>query len=294
MKQAYLAQFDHAILIAKGMSGDEKYRVERGGRAFLLRVSDGAQYEEKQRDFARLMRLNRAGLPVPECISFGKAPEGDAVLTLLSWVEGDEAEAVLPRMTAAGQYDCGLQAGRILRQIHENSAEEAPGEDWHDRYFGVLGPRLEAFREKGIRFDGSEAILQFIEENRALLKDRPMCGHHGDFHAGNLIIRDEKMWVIDWQSVDFANIGDPWYEFNRIETDCPMFAKGQIDGYFGGPAPEEFWRLFALYLAAGAITSVVWAMRRGPELLEEILERNRQVLAMFDGMKNPVPAWYRA
>ena len=74
---------------------------------------------------------------------------------------------------------------------------------------------------------------------------------------GNLIINEGKLWGIDWHTVDFDNIRDSWYEFNRIGIEYPMFAKGQIDGYFENQVPEEFWKLFSLYFATSAITSIV-------------------------------------
>ena len=62
----YLSQFEKVTTITRGMSGDKKYRVERDGKAFLLRVSDSTKYEEKKKEFQRLAHLSRAGLPVPE------------------------------------------------------------------------------------------------------------------------------------------------------------------------------------------------------------------------------------
>ena len=165
--------------------------------------------------------------------------------------------------------------------------------NWYDRYFEVIEPRLEAFLKEGISFVGDEKILRFIEENKLLLKSRPLCHHHGDYHMGNLIINEGKLWVIDWHTVDFDNIGDPWYEFNRIGTEYPIFAKGQIDGYFENQVPEEFWKLFALYFATSAITSIVWAKYWAPDELDSVMALNKSVLNMFDGMDNPIPRWYR-
>ena len=255
----YQSQFEKATEITKGMSGDKKYRVEREGKTFLLRVSDSTEYEEKEKEFRRLDHLSRAGLPVPECVFFGKDEETKDVLTLLSWLEGEVAEEILPQLSVAEQYQYGVQAGRILREIHENTAVSGSFGEWYDRYFQVIERRLQSYRREGIPFEGSDNILAYIDTQKELLKARPMCGHHGDYHTGNLLIHDKKVWVIDWHTIDFDNIGDPWYEFNRIATEHPAFAGGQIDGYFENQVPEEFWKLFALYLAASAITSIVWA-----------------------------------
>lgn len=293
MAGAYLSQFDAVTQITQGMSGDEKYLVEKNGQRFLLRISPEQQYAIKEREYHRLSRLHQAGLPVPQCISFGKDPQTGKVFTLLSWIEGQEAEQILPKLSSEKQYRYGLLAGNILRKIHQFSETEEPAENWYDRYFSVIEPRLAAFQKEGILFEGSEKVLNFIEENKALLCSRPQCYHHSDYHTGNLIIHDGELYVIDWHTVDFDNIGDPWYEFNRIATELPMFAKGQIDGYFEQQVPEAFWRLFALYFSASAITSIVWAKHWAPKELDYIMDLNRRVVAMFDGMENPIPSWYR-
>ena len=205
----------------------------------------------------------------------------------------EEAEKVLSKAPYCEQYAYGVQAGSILRKIHENSPKVDTAKNWYDRYFDVIEPRLEAFLQEGISFVGDERILRFIEENKNLLKSRPLCYHHGDYHMGNLIINEGKLWVIDWHTVDFDNIGDPWYEFNRIGIEYPTFAKGQIDGYFENQVPEEFWKLFALYFATSAITSIVWAKYWAPDELNSVMALNKSVLDMFDDMENPIPRWYR-
>ena len=290
--KAYLAEFDKAEKIARGMAGDEKYYCVRDGEEFLLRIADGEDYEEKKREFEHLKRLGEAGLPVPRCIDFSKSDDCK-VFTLLSWIPGEEAEKFIPNMSSKEQYELGEQAGRILRSIHDAAPVTDASKGWYERYFEVITPRIDAFKNEGVPFDGDHKILRFIEENKHLMKSRPLCRHHGDYHTGNLIVNGGKLWVIDWHTMDFESIGDPWYEFNRLDTKYPEFAKGQIDAYFDGRVPDEFWRLFALYFSASAITSIVWAKYWAPDKLDEIMGLNRSVLKLFDNMDNPIPSWYR-
>ena len=77
--KAYLAGFDKAEKIARGMAGDEKYHCFRGGEEFLLRIADGEDYEEKKREFEHLKMLSDAGLPVPKCIELNKSDDGSKV-----------------------------------------------------------------------------------------------------------------------------------------------------------------------------------------------------------------------
>lgn len=134
--------------------------------------------------------------------------------------------------------------------------------------------------------------MDYIETNRYLLKQSVQCRHHGDYHTGNLIVNEGTISVIDWHAVDFNNIGDPWYEFNRIGVEYPEFASGQIDGYFGGTIPEEFRKLFALYISASAITGIAWAKHYAPSELDRIMRLNRNMPVWFSNMRNPVPTWY--
>ena len=291
--KTYLSRFDKAEKINKGMAGDDKYRCRRGAEEYLLRVADGEDYAEKKKEFEHLKRLSEAGLPVPKCEELVKNDDGSKVFTLLLWVPGEDLEGVISIMSASEQYEIGKQAGSILRRIHETCPETGTEKNWYDRYAEIINPRLDAYRNEGVPFAGSEKILKYFEDNKHLLKERPICHHHGDYHTGNLIINNETVYVIDWHTMDFESIGDPWYEFNRLDTKYPEFAKGQIDGYFIGNIPEEFWRLFALYISVSAITSIVWAKYFAPDELNNIMGLNKSILTIFDDMENPITRWYR-
>ncbi len=285
--------FTDAQYINKGMSSDKKYVVRTGkGERYLLRLADYEEFDRKKAEYELVEKMYRLDIPMPSPIDFGVCNGGASVYTLLSWIEGEEAEKVIPKLPAENQYLLGKESGKILRKIHtlkgpQNSA------DWETRYFGVIDERLEAFREEGTRFEGCDIIMDYIETNRHILRNRPQCYHHGDYHMGNLIQSGSgQLFVIDWHTVDFENYGDPWYEFNRIGVEYPYFASGQIDGYFDDQVPDEFWKLLAYYLSVSAITSIVWAKYFAPDRLSSILELNKDILKWFDHMQSVMPSWY--
>ena len=281
--------------ISKGMSGDRKYYIETiEGRKLLLRITEVSNYETKKKDYDFLLSLSKAGLPVPKAIDFGVCEDGASVYMLLEWMEGEEAEKVVPTMTKDKQYSIGLKSGQILKGIHENSTINDMDRDWYARYFDVIQPRIEAYKNEGVPFEGADEILSFIEENKHLLHERRQCRIHGDFHLGNLIINEkEELFVIDWQTVDFEGVGDPWVDFINIGIEHPAFAAGQIDGYFNHQVPEEFWRMLALYLAVSAITSIVWAKYFARGRLDGILTLNKNVVKWYNGMNQVIPSWYK-
>lgn len=285
--------FSNIEHIRKGMSDDKKYRIETANeRRLLLRVADISEYERKKNEFVLMKKAFALDVPMSHPIDFGKCDNGKSVYTLMTWIDGKEVEAVLPALAESEQYILGINSGKILRKIHTIPAPPN-ADDWAARYFTVIDERLDAFRREGVSFNGDATILAFLENNRNLLRKRPQYRHHGDYHEGNMILTEGgEISVIDWHTVDFDNFGDPWYEFNRIGTSFPAFASGQIDGYFNGEPPIEFWTLLAYYLSASAITSIVWAKYFAPERLDAILQLNSNVLSWFDNMQNPVPTWY--
>jgi serine/threonine-protein kinase len=279
--------------ITKGMSGDKKYYIETvDGKHLLLRVSDSSEYSQKRTEFELMKHLVTLDVPMPLPIDFGTYDNGKCVYTLLSWIDGVEVEAILPNLSKREQYMLGIESGKILQKIHTIPSTDIT-DNWAERYYNVINPRLEAFRSEGIPFVGDTIILNYLESNRDLLNNRPQCYHHGDYHMGNMIQSDAgQLSIIDWHTVDFDNCGDPWYEFNRIGIEFAAFASGQIDGYFNHEIPEKFWKLLSYYLAASAITSIVWAKYFAPERIQDILKLNTDILHWFDDMKNPVPTWY--
>lgn len=279
--------------VDKGMSSDQKFYVETTDqKAFLLRLAGVEAYERKKSEYEIIASMYAAGIPMPSPIDFGICNKGRNVYTLLSWIPGKEVEAVLPKLSDKDQYELGFVSGGILKKIHMLPAPKGT-KDWEERYFSVIEERLDVYRKEGIIFEGSDAILSFINQNRQLLKNRPQVYHHGDYHMGNMIQSENKqLSVIDWHTVDFDNYGDPWYEFNRMGIESPFFASGQINGYFDYKIPEEFWNLLALYLSASAITSIVWTKYFAPERTDSILRLNTDILNWYDGMRCTIPTWY--
>jgi aminoglycoside phosphotransferase (APT) family kinase protein len=281
--------------IHQGVSGDEKYRVETAdGQRFLLRISGIESYERKKTMYDMMARTASLGVSMSRPVDFGICNGGKNVYQLLSWCEGVTADELLPTLSEPEQYALGIKAGRNLRLIHTIQAPEGT-KDWYGRFLRVNDKRLGAFIHCGVPIDGSDAILAYYQENRHLLRGRPQCFLHGDYHTGNLLVSEgRELAVVDWDLLD-SLYGDPWSEFNRISMGTnfiPHFASGLLHGYFHGEPPEEFWKIFALYLSTGALLLVSWAVYVEPGCLEECKQIASNVVRWFDGMRNIVPVWY--
>lgn len=280
--------------INKGLSGDEKYYVETAqGQRYLLRISNIESYERKKTMYDMMGRVASLGVYMSVPVDFGICNNGKNVYQLLSWCDGETADIVLPKLSHDEQYMLGVKSGQNLRRIHSIPAPSGL-EDWYYRFVRINDGRLRTFFSCGVHIDGSDAILAFYEENRHLLRGRPQCFIHGDYHNHNLLISANRdIMVVDWELID-SLYGDPWSEFNRILNAnlVPHFTTGQIHGYFDGEPPEEFWRILALYLSTGALMLVSWAVYVEPSCLDECKQTASNIIHWFDGMRCSVPKWY--
>lgn len=300
-------QIEH---VTKGWSEDKKYCVATAdGTKYLLRISPASRFEARESLFAIMEKV--AALKVPMCmpVGFGVC-SGDGsfageVFSLQSWIDGEDLEMVLPLLSEDEQYELGRKSGEILKTIHSIPAPKTDAgtvgiEDWETRFNRKTDNKKRKYLECGLRFKGDEHVLRYLEENRNLLKNRPQCFQHGDYHVGNMMIEKgsdhltDALKIIDFDRYDF---GDPWEEFNRIvwsATASPHFATGQLRGYFGGEPPTEFWRLLAFYIAGNTLSSIYWAIPFGKSDIDIMMKQSQDVLKWYDNMKNPVPAWYLA
>lgn len=283
----------HRELVDKGWSGDKKYRVTTDdGHVYLLRVSPKTQFERKHAQFQRMELA--AGLGIPMClpIEFGTCEDG--VYSLQSWIDGQDAEAVLPSLSPKAQYDYGIDAGRILQKIHSLPAPEdvIP---WVDRFSKKIDRKIAMYEACELKYEGGEAFLRHIEAARHLLSDRPQTFQHGDYHTGNMMIdKTGRLVIIDFEKDDF---GDPWEEFNRIVWCAqlsPAFASGLVDGYFGGQVPMDFWDLLALYICSNSLGSLPWAIPFGEQEIQVMRNQAAEVLQWYDHFRSVIPGWYHS
>ena len=219
--------------IEKGWSSDVKYKAaDKDGKLCLLRITPPGKDANRREMFELTQRTASRGVPMCAPLGFGTCAEG--TYSLFEWIDGVELEAALADLPDVEQYVYGVQAGEILQKIHSIPApDNVP--DWAERFNAKASRKIEIFRSCPIQFEGGEAIIAYIEENRGLLENRPQCFQHGDYHVGNMMLdRAGKLRIIDFDRYDF---GDPWEEFNRIPwcaQASPHFATGLLNGYFGG------------------------------------------------------------
>lgn len=279
--------------VNKGWSSDKKYYIETmESEKLLLRTTDISAYDTKKHEFEMMKRIAEYDISMSHPIEFGICDNGKSVYSLLKWCDGEDAEIVLPKLANIEQYALGMKSGQILRKIHSIPAQNEQ-EHWATRFNRKTDNKIRKYNQCGIKIDGDNNIIDYIEANRYLLEERPQCFQHGDYHVGNMVISSEgELSIIDFNRNDY---GDPWEEFNRIVWSAaasPYFATGQLNGYFNGRPPVQFFRLLAFYISSNTLSSIYWAISFGADQISVMKEQAAEVLTWFDGMNNPIPTWY--
>ncbi|QEE14711.1 aminoglycoside phosphotransferase family protein [Promethearchaeum syntrophicum] len=280
--------------IMKGWSSDKKYYLEdENGEKMLLRITDISQYQLKLQEYENIKTLAKLGINISNPLDFGTCANGTRVYSLFTWMEGEDAEDVLPNQSITNQYRHGVNAGKILRTIHSIPAPINQSL-WEPRFKNKIQHKLNMYAKCKIKFDHDVDFIQFIHENKSYLANRPQVLHHGDFHTGNLIIsKEDRLGVVDFNRGDY---GDPWEEFNRCifswRVSVP-FTIGQIHGYFNNNVPDLFFRLMTLYVVTNAVGSIHWAIPYGKNEVEFMLKNAENIFQWYDGFKTYIPLWYK-
>lgn len=228
--------------INKGWSSDKKFYINTmDDKNLLLRISDISEHDRKKSEFENIKALESKDILMSSAIDFGVCNNGKSTYSLFTWIEGDDASIKVTTFTKDKQYKLGITAGTYLKKVHSMPAPDSQL-DWSKRFNKKIDSKISGYKDCGILLEGADKIINYIEENRHLLKNRPQCFQHGDYHIGNMIITpSNELGIIDFNRFDY---GDPWEEFNRI-TWCaevsPEFASGYINGYFNNEVPDLFF-----------------------------------------------------
>lgn len=278
--------------IETGYSGENKYHIIRNnGIQLILRTSDISNYKHHRDSaiFAKYMH-DVLGLNMNVPVEVAACNEDKLAYTIYSWVEGVDADKRILNAHTPEQAKLGEKAGELLKLIH---SVKAPDDimPWDEYFNDRLDKLLRRFAETKITFRGSDKTIEFLNSNRHLLKDRPQTAIHGDFRSGNLIFDLEGEYgVIDF---DRWCWGDPYMDFQCIRRSCSVpFSRGQINGYFGGSIPGNFFALMGYYTAAEIIRGICAAYPRSRRAIDEAVAYAEKTAREYNNFEGLVPTWY--
>lgn len=279
--------------ITKGWSADTKYKIiTKRGECLLLRLADIDKYDEKKKEFDIISKYSKLGIPMSMPVGFGVCNQNKNVYMILTWVEGQDLETVLPKLPVKEQYALGRLAGNILKKIHSIPVEEKdiPAHTKLDKKL----LQLSRYEASNVRVASDEIAVGFVKENiHKIWKEKPVY-QHGDFHPGNLIYMENgEIGVIDFNRWE---VGDPYEEFYKLESFARElsvpYCVGQIQAYFDDEIPEDFWSILAVYVAHASLFSIKWAEKFEQKDIDAMVERCMVAFEDYDFFRRTIPVWY--
>ena len=174
--------------ISKGWSTDEKFFIlHRSGEKFLLRIQEAELMEKEKALYDTLSLLDGSFPQLTRLLDSGYCDKGNRGYRLFSWIDGQEAVAILPNLSAGHQFQLGWQSGRILRHIHSLTVpQNLP--DWSSFFQTKLDRNLHRYRTCGIKVPQMDSLISYVQSHRKLTESRPNSFNHGDYHVGNMLI----------------------------------------------------------------------------------------------------------
>ncbi|MCA0969199.1 aminoglycoside phosphotransferase family protein [Halobacillus litoralis] len=276
-----------------GFSNQDKYLARNTDGTWVIQLC-GIERAEVVKDQVRtIQRVAETSAKTSKIVEHGVLKNLGMVYIVYPYIVGEDGRKIIHTLSEKDQRKLGEEAGSQLALMHEVSAPPTT-ESWYKRAMEKHERYLRAYKKGSIKIEHDEEIMQFIERKRHLLKGRPNTFQHDDFHLGNIITRNGKyVCAIDFDNADW---GDPYHDFVKVaifqrEESVP-FSTGQINGYFQGEVPEEFWGLYAVYAAMVLFSSVVWCQRHDPNGLEEMVDRLYVIMDDHDGFSRMKPRWY--
>lgn len=271
--------------ITEGISGDEKYKLERDGKYFLLRVGDIKKLPKSKKEYDRLKAYTDKNINTHRPVVFGTS--GDKFYSVVSWVNGTPIMDIIKKDIAKNYYKLGKKAGIELHKLH--IACRCDKVDWNKIIEKNAAEFLKNYYHLNTEFTCSQCAEKYISENFDLMKNRPQTVLHGDFHWGNCVADESgNVGIIDFSGND---IGDPWYDFGGLLWALEYsesFANGQIDGYFGTP-PDEFWKVFKFYTALYAFEHLTYSSGELKNIKNHILNAERMLKIFGDDFELEIP-----
>ncbi len=281
--------------IAAGWSEDTKFYIEDNEEnKYLLRLSDISEYDNKINEFEFIRTCNSLEFKMSKALNLGICNNNKNVYMLLSWVEGETLSYGLRNINSREQYELGLEAGKILNEIHSLEIEPEKNLIPNNKKNKIL-ENLIKYENSINRVDKDQVAIDFVRSNIEKINTLSPVYKHGDYHVGNLIFTPQNtIGVIDFNRWEY---GDRYEEFQRIqsfdvEVSIP-FSIGKIHGYFDGEPTLEFWNKLAIYVAYTALYSIVWAEKFGEEDINGMKKRCIDTLDDYNDFNTMIPKWYK-
>ncbi|RRD40345.1 hypothetical protein EII29_02380 [Leptotrichia sp. OH3620_COT-345] len=286
-------KWEKIIYINKGLSSDKKFFLQsKTQKKYIIRISKVKELNNKINEYNAVKKIKKLNF-IQKFLGYGICENKEFMYSIYSWLQGENLEEKIFKLTKRKQYELGFQAGKKLRKIHTLTIT-----DTNYNFIKEIKEKVNISKKEYVKnkykIKNEKIIWNFINKNLYLLDKREKCFLHGDFHIGNIILnKDKELGFID---LNWFRYGDPYKDFVKLVYVSRMlsvnFSIGQINGYFDNKVPEIFFKVLALYTAINVHFSILWSSKLEKKELNKDLKRIQKVYNDYSGFKLIIPKWY--
>ena len=241
--------------LTKGWSKDKKYILTSKDKKYLLRLSNISLYNKKKEQFELLKKIEKLDINCSRPVEFGKLDE-ENIYMIITYLEGESCEDVLPRLTNEEAYKLGIEAGQVLQKLH-NIPVDTSNMSWKEKYKEKIPRKIKALKECKYKLPLEDFLIDYFISKSYLMEDRPLKFSHGDFHAGNMIVHKGKIGIIDFDKNTISDSYDELKPFCWNVFKSEYFETGLINGYFNNKIPEDFFKILKYYSVESLISQLL-------------------------------------
>lgn len=272
--------------IEKGMSKDAKHIIEVNGKRFLLRK---IAYSRKKLNHYKLLLLVKK-----ENINISKLQylyhDNQYIYAFFDYIDGVVLENCINVLNVKTVYNYGVQAGYILKQIHNNKIlnNTLKYEFSNTKCVNMV---INNYEKLDTKTQKTDIIFNMIlnAANSINIKFDDYCYLNADYHYGNFIVNKDRLFLIDLEKHE---VGNRYRDFTFIYTynEDRTFAFGKINGYFDNNISDDFWIQFKFFSALYILQYYMWEYKHtgnhnnAIHIIDKFLDD-------YDN-NNLVPKWY--
>lgn len=243
--------------------------IESGRRA-VVKVS--AREHGAEKEWAGTVRAYTAKLPVPEPIALVETQAGQLGL-VTGMVDGK-----IVYYSPQGEYR--YQLGQTIKTMHDTVSVE--GKDWVGSGradFTHYDNRLRDWRQGQIpdidAKSKAQAILSsLVQPMETHCKSAIPRFNHNDIHDGQVIVKDRKITVIDFEEwIEESSLNDvAYYLFSSIRTGTSNsqfrhFLEGYLGDYDFSEAEKGALMFYLLYISCRAVNYISSRLEKFTEVV---------------------------
>lgn len=228
-KIEFMNKAENVVHLKKGYSGDLKYIFTKFQSKFLIRFNKADKVDRCMPDMTKQNKqelvvnyMNSAleiGVRCPKVFDFGYLENDNLIYIITSYIEGESAHDIVKELSNEQKYKVGYELGSDIKKLHTIDVD-IPKVDWERKKMEPLERNLAKYNEhKNYSFikldvEIEKTLLEYISDNKYLLKNRDITLIHNDVHDGNIIINNgEYAGLIDFNEIMY---GDKYFDHKYL------------------------------------------------------------------------------